>query len=439
MFPANPTVWQLLSFLLGMLLCQTCQVGAAFSLRGDRSSGRPLYCETCKGPVHSWKTFPVSFHCGRINTRGPTGLEFHPEDIATMAKFPLVTLEKWQASSAFSTTSDSPVFYWEEDAWIAAARQIKQASPNTSVAAWMDTMLIYTGWNWPEPPKGQQPAAAVNHTLNPDANEHCATGHFRAAEFLETDGKEDYLLYNTSGLPALEPWSHCHIYDHSKPQVRQYWMEICLNLTSTGVIDGCGADFSSLEPNRWASHTSEYVAKQLHLDDDTASAWIQGHRQLMKDTTEALGDGILIGKDAPELGDHVNAVLHEGCAASNSTINLLQSLSQKAKDFGQRLVYQCHGRADIDPMAAFLCGAGKDHYFTTGGWTDDSIGFPSHWSHHFERPLGEPLTDGIYNHETTVWTRIFASGTVVRFNATSNKGSIEWNDELEGRYSVARQ
>jgi len=351
-----------------------------------------------------------------------------------MAKFPLVTLEKWQSTTAFSTSRNAGVFVWEDDAWIAAARQIKKISPNTSVAVWMDTMLIYTGWTWPPPTK----KGTVNRTLNPDAKEPCTTGHFRAAEFLEREGRNEYLLYNTSGLPALEPWSHCHVYDHSKPLVRRYWMEMCLNLTASGVIDGCGADFSALEPNNWNLHTTDYIAKHLKLDENTAKAWNDGHRQLMKDTTAALGDGILIGKDTPELGDHTNAVLQEGCPARNNTIHLLQGLAEKAKELSQRLVYQCHGRgANVDQMSAFLCGAGKDHYYTVGSWHDGTIGFPSHWSHHFERPLGEPLTDCVYNHNTTVWTRMFASGTVVRFNASSNTGNIEWNGGFQHEHSVA--
>ena len=42
----------------------------------------------------------------------------------------LAQLEKWQGFQA-------PVFLWEEDAWVAAAKQIKAANPNTSVVAWM--------------------------------------------------------------------------------------------------------------------------------------------------------------------------------------------------------------------------------------------------------------------------------------------------------------
>ena len=93
-------------------------------------------CTTCRGPVHSWDHIPLSFHWSSAQTDS-TG-EFSAEDLETIVKFPLVTIEKWQGSAA-------PEFLWEETAWAAAAKQIKLASPNTSVAVWMDTMLIYTG------------------------------------------------------------------------------------------------------------------------------------------------------------------------------------------------------------------------------------------------------------------------------------------------------
>ena len=102
----------------------------------------PRTCTTCRAPVHSWKTIPVSIHTSRRDT-GPTG-EFSPEDLAVLAKAPLVTIEKWQGSLA-TDASNRSVFLWEEDAMIAAAKQIKAANPATSVAVWFDTILVYTG------------------------------------------------------------------------------------------------------------------------------------------------------------------------------------------------------------------------------------------------------------------------------------------------------
>ena len=82
------------------------------------------------------------------------------------------------------------------------------------------------------------------------------------------------------------------------------------------------------------------------------------------------------------MGDYVNAMLHEGCTASNDTVTRFRELAQRAKASGKRLVAQCHfGHPNIlvplnltaaeDTAAAFLCGAGEDHYYATGGW----------WSH----------------------------------------------------------
>jgi len=230
-----------------------------------------------------------------------------------------------------------------------------------------------------------------------------------------------------SGQPALEPWSHCHIYDHTQPLVRQYWTDMCLNMTATGVIDGCGADFSAMEQNSWKYHTASKIGQELGLDDATAVAWAAGHRQMMHDTTAALGDGLLVGKDSAELGDHVNAALHEGCSSSNGTITLLLNLTARARAAGQRWVYQCHSSrgANTNTVAAFLTGAGDGHYFAVGGWNNPSAA--SHWSELFERPLGEPVSDPTYDHGTATWTRAFRSGTKVSFNAQNNTGTIDWS------------
>jgi hypothetical protein len=111
----------------------------------SQSSHVRHFCTTCQFPQHSWDTFPVSFHSGRPNTYGPTGLEWLPEDLEAIVRYPLVTLEKWHGSKAFSTDicqrrgdcqTPSNVFYWEQDAWLSAAKQLKSKNPNISIAVW---------------------------------------------------------------------------------------------------------------------------------------------------------------------------------------------------------------------------------------------------------------------------------------------------------------
>ena len=51
---------------------------------------------------------------------------------------------------------------------------------------------------------------------------------------------------------------------------------------------------------------------------------------MMIDTTAALGGGLLVAKDSAELGDHANAVLHDGCSGNNDTITMLRDLTARA-------------------------------------------------------------------------------------------------------------
>lgn len=113
--------------------------------RSSSHQRQQQFCTTCKFPKHSWDTFPVSFHSGRPDTHGPTGLEWLPEDLEALSRYPLITLEKWHGSLAFSTDRckqsgkcDSPsnIFYWEQDAWVAAATQLKAQNPDISIAVW---------------------------------------------------------------------------------------------------------------------------------------------------------------------------------------------------------------------------------------------------------------------------------------------------------------
>lgn len=364
-------------------------------------------CTTCRWPVHSWDFVPASVHTSRKDT-GPDGT-FTAADLAVLVKYPLITMEKWQGTDAVDAAGNRS-FIWEEDAWINAARQIKEARPDASVVAWMDTMLVYTGWRL-------DGKSAINHTLNPDANQYCATGHFRPAEFIER--YPQLLLRNTSGQLAITQYGHCHVYDHTQARVRQYWRDNCLRLTAAG-LDGCGADFSSGDHNSVKRNSVDDTMQFMNISEAFAVAWRAGKRQMMQETTAALGNGLLIGKDAAELGDHVNAVLHEGCTGDNATITLLRSITAKANALGRRLLYQCHttGGMDNDTVAAFLIGAGADHYIASGGWMTSGKAPVNTRPAILENPLGAPKADALYDAATTTWTRSFASGTVVTFNAS---------------------
>ena len=347
--------------------------------------------------------------------------------LSVIAKFPMVTIEKWQGDDVV------PALF-EEQAWVVAAAQVKKLNPKATVVVWLDSFRIYTS----------------DKKLNPDLTSSCTTGHFKPAEFLETDGKMNgvldpksrFLLKNASGLPALESWSKCHIFvracgartlanapaptpaaqDHTKAVARQYWTEMCLNLTKSGVIDGCGADAS------WQTGVDQ--AKQWGLAPAMAASWDSGHKQMMRETTAALDDGVLLGKDPWEVGDYVNGALHEGCAPNEETILTLQNLTSRAATTRKRLIYQCHSNDghDVNRLAAFLIGAGKYHYYGCGGWTGAAHEIDSHRPPELDKPLGPPAGPGTKDPASGVWSRSFGTPpTKVTFDPKTNTGSIAWS------------
>jgi hypothetical protein len=358
------------------------------------------------------------------HSTGPTGL-FSDETLAYLKRVPLITMEKQQGVNA-TDAAGNRVFLWEEDAWAAAAKAIKAVNPAAAVIAWLDTTLIYTGWNLDGDTK------TINHTFNPDANKFCANGQFRPAEFLERH--PEFLLKNSTSQLAITDFGGCHVYDHTQARVRQYWRDMCLNLTQAGTIDGCGADFSAGPHNSEATNTPDTAMGFLGVNKSTAEAWLAGQRQMMIDTMAALGGGLLMGKAPGELGDHVNGVLHESCFKRNSTIITLRNLTQRSRATGQRLVYQCHldmQYLNNDTLASFLIGAGKDHYMVTGSFNFDDDA-AHHWSPMFDNPLGAPQADAVYDTATATWTRSFASGTHVSFNAKTQVGTIQWGNAAVG-------
>ena len=73
-------------------------------------------------------------------------------------------------------------------------------------------------------------------------------------------------------------------------------------------------------------------------------------------------------------------------------------------------------------LAAFLIAAGPGSYYLCGGWGSSSVA----WFPIYDLPLGPPLSNATL--ANGVYTRRFASGTSVRFDARSEPqiGTIDW-------------
>jgi hypothetical protein len=359
-------------------------------------------------PIHSWATTPSFFHSSQMSK-----LTYNSVDVAFIAShFPAVTIEKWMGCNSvpgcYVRRGTSAVVAvncpTQEDATLATARLLKLAAPHISVSTWTDSMRIYS-----------QPA--MNPSIENKSDQDCVRNV--NTPFLETH--TEYLLKNATGGLALDSYIHAHVYDHTKSFVRDFWRDACLNMTATGLIDGCGADASQQNGTTMidgltpAVDAAWSVAHVWAVGNATAAVAAQGH--------------MILGKLQVQLGVSTNGVLQEGCVAGNATIKTLRLAAAKAVADNTRYVYECHSNGVTNDLAAFLIGAGVDHYFGFGGWVDEAPVSTSHWHVEMGYPLGAPVADATYDASTATWSRAFSSTaglTNVTFNAIMNTGTIAW-------------
>lgn len=195
---------------------------------------------------------------------------------------------------------------------------------------------------------------------------------------------------------------------------RDFWAAQCLNLTDSGVVDGCFSDRAESTPK--------------NLDEADTTRWVAGHQQMHQDLQANLtsrGKGILVSNNVAIPG--VFGQMIEGFQATEDAIESLMACAAAGSVCQAHAGY--HGDehashcADItNVLAAFLVGAGKYSYFACStGWYYASW---DHWNAEFDGPLGEPLAPA--TKVDGVWTRQFASGTQVRFDTSNNTGVIAW-------------
>jgi hypothetical protein len=334
-------------------------------------------------------------------------LPFDSDALSVIAKFRIATIEKWQGCKAANYT-------YEEEAMLEAAKSIKKAAAaagtSTSVVVWFDSFRIYS-----------------NKTLNPDAKDTTGIGcmNSRAAHFLESN--HDHLLKDRTGALVKENFASLHVVDYQHREMQVYKRDMCLNMTKSGFVDGCGVDGSQ---QRAGTTAIPGVAEA------NASLWDEGKVCMMNATTAAIGDGLVLGKMEWELGGpsgYVNGIIQESCHNTNATVTNLRSVAARSRQFGNaRLVYECHtdcNGADCEShIAAFLVGAGANAYWGQGGWVlPDSSSIAGRWMpEFFEKPLGAPLADAVYDARTKVWTRSFAKGARAWFSAANQSGGVQW-------------
>ncbi len=319
-------------------------------------------------------------------------LAFSDADSSIIARFPMVTIEKWQGCNSipgcYHSLNPSPSCPTQQDGTLAAAAKLKALAPTIWIASWLDSLRIY------------EPIKSLNPDFKDLVNQACVRPG--ASRFLDTH--PSYLLPNTSGLPAQESYINAHVYDHRQVEVRALWRAVCLNLTATGLIDGCGAD-ASQQPYTFVKG----------VDPSVGAAWVAGRNWTLGNTTAAIAPagGYVLGKLEFELGAYTNGVLQEGCNAGNDTINVLREAAAASLQSGVTYVYECHSNGEMDDLASFLLGAYPGAFWGFGGWVQAEGGFAGRWLPIFDQPLGAPTADAAYDAGSQTWARTFAHASVL--------------------------
>jgi len=181
-------------------------------------------------PEFSWDRIPLYMHIRKAKS-------YTEDEIKFMAKFPLLTFEKSNGHKDHGTI---------EKGTLLSARAVKKINPDTTILYYRNVIVHYGG--------------------------------YRANAKLEKISAP--FLRDQSGNGKLVR-SQVEAYDLSSPELRQWWVDTCSDMTSDPSIDGVFLDgnIKALEP--------KYLASKIGTEKKEAVT--AGYHQMMTDTRKAIG------------------------------------------------------------------------------------------------------------------------------------------------------
>ena len=118
---------------------------------------------------------------------------------------------------------------------------------------------------------------------------------------MQLESSPEHLLHNKTGGLVLESFAHLHVVDYQSRDMQKYKRDMCLNMTKSGYVDGCGIDGSQQRAGG-AIIKGDGSPAIPGLSSKNALAWNTGKVCMMNGTTNAIGDGLVLGKMEWELG-----------------------------------------------------------------------------------------------------------------------------------------
>jgi hypothetical protein len=309
------------------------------------------------------------------------------EDIATLAKFRMVVIEKfegpcWDHCFVHPVPSECVPSCNTESYILGTAKSLKAANPSISVILYLNSMLNFPMYD--------------------------LTGHYFAEPELLLHDKNGKIgtLQNDAGLGNLT------VPDFSNKNARDLWLQAIQNATSTGLIDGVFADKAVKNANK------DKVCNHgcIDLTHEKALAWKAGHIGMVREGHSQLGNGVMMRKAGSLTEGETDASVYNEWSNPPNLDNVQKTLDMRQQVNGYVFAY-AGKKCSTDTVAAFLMVVDDRVYLQCEHWLDE-----------FEKPLGKPNGPATVNDK--VWTRRFASGTSATWNSKTKTGSISWASSL---------
>ena len=358
-------------------------------------------------PEFSWERLPLYMHVRKAKS-------YTDEEIAFLAKFPLITFEKANGHQDHGSV---------EAGTLAAAKAVKEINPKTKILYYRNVIVHYGGYA-ADKALGQIPGA---------------------------------MLQDKSGGTKLVR-DRVAAYDLSNADLRKWWVEACCRMTKEPHIDGIFLDgnIKALERGYLARQIGA-VKKQQTMD---------GYRLMMKQTRDAVGPEKLMianilrarfenaGLEYLDYfdGSYLEGFFHNVGGASYEEyvakgIDAMQKAARQGKiiafttgfnaprntsalgiDEGHATVESdAQARAALTyPLAIFLTCAEKHSYFRIHeGYSANEGARWMRWFPEYDRPLGPP--NGPAAKDGFRYSRTFQHATV-ELDIQKRTASIQWQE-----------
>lgn len=385
---------------LVVLCCQNSNAQEA-----SQASATGVDAARPESPGFTWDRIPLYMHIRKAKT-------FTDEEIAFLAKFPLITFEKANGYQDHGSV---------EAGTLVAAQAVKKVNPDAKILYYRNVIVHY--------------------------------GNYQADKRLEEI--PEAFLQDENGNTKLVR-NRVRAYDLSNPKLRNWWVDSCSAMTADASIDGIFIDgnIKALEPG--------YLRRQIGAAKKKQS--MDGYHLLMKQTREAVGPNkLMIGNilrarfDDAGLeyldyfdGSYLEGFFHNVGGVSKveyvaKGIDVMQTAARQGKiiafttgfstpkntsDLG---IDESHAKVSSDeaarqalvfPLAIFLICAEEHSYFRIHeGYSADEDDRWMRWLSEYDRPLGPP--SGPAKKDGFRYSRKFQHATV-QLDIQKRTASIQW-------------